>query len=93
MTFDHWWRDHGSLQNDIFNLSYKAREIFKRVSETAWNESEFFTKEEYSDLEEDNIKLNSLVDELKDEVESAKQQCQDALDDIETLKASIRSCL
>ena len=93
MTFETWWKEHGSLQNDIFNLSFEAREIFKRISKTAWDESERIAKDEFSNMEETCIKLEDEVEKLKEDNADLRQEKNDALTNIETLKDSIRACL
>ena len=93
MTFDTWWKEQGSLHPDIFSLPFDSREVFKRIAQTAWEESERVTTEELSDFEEECIKLEERIDVLKEELSNSKQATRDALDDIDTLKDSIRSCL
>ena len=86
MTFDTWWKEQGSLHSDIFNLPHESREVFKKIAQMAWEESEIVITDEQGNLEAECTKL-------KIENESLEEELEDARADMETLKASIRSCL
>lgn len=93
MTFDTWWKEHGSLLPHLFNLTHDQRELYRLVAAAAWVESDHFTREELGDLEDESLKLDNQVSELKDQLRDANLARAEALEDIETLKESIRSCL
>ncbi len=93
MTFDTWWKEHGSLHTTIFALAFEQRENYRIVAEAAWNESERNTIDEDGNLEKQINKLEEEISTLKEMLEHANKDAEDARNDIETLKDSIRSCL
>lgn len=93
MTFDTWWKEQGSLHRDIFNFPHEAREVFKKIAQLAWEESEIVTTDELDKSEAECTQLRIENKTLEEELEAAREDVKDARDDVETLKASIRSCL
>lgn len=69
-AFDTFWKEHGSLHNDIFRLTAEEREPYRRVAQAAWDYVD-------AQLKEAEINADEKITELTDKIENQNEKIDD----------------